>query len=209
VRVDAGVHMRPLVFVILFASGCATTEKNTIQPPTDVSPLEKKLGDNPNDAVVNLQFGNDAEASGDLLRAEQYYLRAEALGTPQDQILPRLMRVLVASHRYAEALARSQRRLAEKPGDRTTRYVQAALLVALDRPKDAERELNALVHTEPKDPEAYLQLGRLFHESDRPRALALYRKYLELAPNGHDAAAVRFELAEEPSLDVPPTEVKP
>ena len=201
--------MRALLLAILCLPGCATTQKDEIKPPANVTPLEKKLGDNPNDAAVNMQFGNESEAAGDLLRAEQYYLRAEALGTPQEQVLPRLMHVLVASHRYAEALTRTQHRLAQKPDDRTTRYVQAALLVALDRPHDAERELHSLQRTQPNDPEAYLALGRLYHDTDRPRARELFRRYLELAPNGTDAAAVRFELAEEPSLDAPPTEAKP
>jgi tetratricopeptide (TPR) repeat protein len=182
----------------LAGAGCATPRPGGIQPPANPSPLEKKLADNPNDAKVNLQLGTDAEAGGDLLRAEQYYLRAEALGVPADQIIPRILRVLVAAHRFDEALERCRRRLSMVPEDRATRFVEAALLVAVEKPKDAERELNALVRTKPDDPQAYLALGRLYRDgyNDRTRARAMFERYLALAPNGEAAPGVRFELEE-------------
>ena len=165
--------MRSLLCILLV--GCATVSEK----PT----LEKKLSDNPNDRAVNLRLGEQAEASGDTLRAEQYYLRAEALGVPQEEILPRLLRVLVNAHRYDEALERCKKRLDLKPEDRATRYVEAALYVAVDRPKEAEKELDSLVRTKPDDADAYLAL----------------------APNGAAAAQVRYELAEPaPALAEPP-----
>jgi tetratricopeptide (TPR) repeat protein len=198
--------MRAAIAFTLVLSGCATPSKDVITPPDNLTPMEKKLADNPNDREINLQFGDEAVAGGDLLRAEQYYLRAEALGVPQDTIVPRIVRVLVASKRYDEALDRCNKRLAAKPGDRATRFVEASLLVALERPKDAERELNALVRTQPKDPEAYLALGKLYRDgNDAEHARVMFEKYLELAPDGRDAAAVRFELAEIP----PPAAEKP
>ncbi len=141
-------------------------------------------------------LGEQAEAGGDLLRAEQYYLRAEALGVPQEAIVPRIIRVLVAAQRYDEALDRCSKRLNAKPDDRATRFVEASLMVALDRTKDAERELNALVRTAPKDAQAYLALGKLYRDgNDKVRAKEMFEKYLELAPEGQEAPAVRFDLA--------------
>jgi predicted Zn-dependent protease len=181
--------VRSLVFIFLV--GCATT---TSEKPT----LEKKLSDNPNDRAVNMRLGEQAEASGDTLRAEQYYLRAEALGVPQEEILPRLLRVLVNAHRYDEALERCKKRLDIKPEDRATRYVEAALYVAVDRPKDAEKELDSLVRTKPDDADAYLALGRLYKDIGDERARSMFEKYLALAPNGDASAQVRYELAEPP-----------
>src|SRR5262249_50334174 len=135
--------------------------------------------------------------SGDLLRAEQYYLRAEALGAPPEEVLKRVVRVLSAAHRYAEALERCRRRLSEVPDDRISRYVEAALLVALDRPKEAQHELNALVRAQPNDPEPYLALGRIYRDAhDSAHARQMFEKYLELAPHGESAASVRYELSE-------------
>jgi tetratricopeptide (TPR) repeat protein len=171
------------------------TQQASIQPTAN-GPLEKKLGEYPNDKSVNLKLGAQAEATGDLLRAEQYYLRAEALGESQDEMLPRVLRVLVKAHRYDEALDRCKKRLDQKPNDRVTRYVEAALYVALDRPKDAERALETLVRSQPEDADAYLALGRLYKDLGDARARAMFEKYLALAPNGEAAAMVRFELAE-------------
>jgi predicted Zn-dependent protease len=191
-----------LVWVLLLA-GCATTSvsKEGPTPDPNASPLEKKLAANPNDAAVNFQLGEDAESHGDLLRAEQYYLRAEALKYDPDLVTPRIIRVLTTAHRYGEALDRCQRRLSIKPNDRATRYVEAALLVALDRPHEAERDLNAMIAEQPKDPEPYLALGRIYKDAkDGERAKQMFHKYLELAPDGEHAAQVRFELAEEGEL---------
>lgn len=106
-------------------AGCAAPKKNGFSAPA--SPLEEKLGRTPNDAQVNLALAEEAERGGDLLRAEQYYLRAEALGLPQAEIVPRILGVLAKARRYDEALQRCRRRLAEVPDDRAARFVEAAL----------------------------------------------------------------------------------
>ncbi len=165
----------------------------------DISPTEKKLGENPNDRAVNLELGQRAEDTGDLLRAEQYYVRAEALGEPAVSIMPRILRVLVAAQRYADALLRCNNRLERFPDDRPTRFVRSALFVALEQPARAEQDLNTLVRTKPEDGQAYLALGRLYKDvmKDAARGRAMLQKYLDLDPNGEDATQVRFELAEE------------
>jgi tetratricopeptide (TPR) repeat protein len=175
--------------------GCAPLK--TAEKP-NATPLEKSFSDHPDDRAINIQLGQQSEATGDWLRAEQYYVRAEALGEPQEKIVPPILRVLVKAQRYGEALERCQRRLSTVPEDRATRFVKAALYAALDRPKDAEKELSALVRARPDDPQAYLALGRLYRDgyNDPARARQMFEKYLALAPNGADAAAVRYELAE-------------
>jgi predicted Zn-dependent protease len=177
----------------LALSACAPTKVDTKSQS-----LEAKLAQNPNDARLNLQLGESAEATGELLKAEQYYLRAEALGVPEGVVLPRLLRVLVTAQRYEEALDRCRRRLSQAPDDRATRYVEAALLVAAERPRDAERELTALMRSKPDDPRAYLELGRLYKDgyNDKARANEMFERYLALAPDGADAAAIRYEMEE-------------
>jgi tetratricopeptide (TPR) repeat protein len=172
-------------------------------PPKDVSPLERQLGDNPDDMQVNLSLGDHATAVGDYLRAEQYFRRAQALGAPPRQIVPRILRALVLARRYDEALELCRHRLAAEPQDRPTRLVEAAILEALDRPKDAERELDVLVKTRPEDPHPYLALGKLYRDSyhDGARAKQMFEKFLSLAPKGHEADAVRYELEEEHAVD--------
>ena len=188
--------MREVVLVILVTLvGCASPTRS-LREPAEFSPLERRLAKNPEDARVNLQLGEAAETGGDYMRAEQYYLRAEALGIKVEEILPRIVRVLVAAQRYGEALERCHLRLQKVPTDRATRYIEASLYVALDRPKDAERELSALQRAQPSDPDAYLALGRLYKDSDPARARAMFEKYLALAPAGQEAEAIRYELDE-------------
>jgi len=195
-----------LATTVLLAACPPPATKTSTTGPTPSS-LEAKLVANPNDARVNFDLGRSAEATGDTLRAEQYYLRAEALGHPQAEVLPRLLRVLAQAQRYHEALRRCDERLRVQPEDRDTRYVKSALLLALERPREAERELQTLIRQKPADPEAYLLLGRLYRDSaaddkDRAQARALYEKYLALAPEGADAASVRFELVDDPRLQL-------
>ncbi len=184
-------------------SGCVSSRSQAKNVPG--TPLEKKLAEDPNDPQTNFALAEAAEHVGDWLRAEQYYLRAEALGIPPEKIVQRIVRVLVAAQRYDEALDRCRHRLALAPSDRATRFVEAALYQALDRTMDAERELNLLVRTDAKDPQAWLALGRLYRDgyNDRARARQMFEKYLELAPSGDQAASVRFELQEEPNA-LPP-----
>ena len=189
-------------FAFAFASvfaGCAAPQSK----PTGGA-MEKKLSENPNDQAVNLTLGEQSEATGDLLRAEQYYLRAEALGRSEDEMLPRILRVLVQAQRYDEALERCRKRLERRPEDRSTRYVEAALFVALDRLSEAQRELETLLRTKPDDADAYLALGRIYRDAGDNRARPMFEKYLALSPNGDSAAQVRFELAGPTQPDLPP-----
>jgi predicted Zn-dependent protease len=180
---------------------CACTapvERGDPKPVKDVSPLERSFAEHPDDAKVNLELGDRSASVGDWLRAEQYYQRAEALGLPEAQMVPRLLKVLVLARRYDEALDRCHRRLSKTPEDRATRLVRAAILEALERPREAERELNILVHTKPDDPNPYLALGKLYRDSynDAARAREMFEKYLALAPKGEEADAVRYQLEE-------------
>jgi predicted Zn-dependent protease len=213
---SAKVCGRIIVLCACTISGCAAPQKEAAapKPVKDVSPLEKKFADSPDDPAVNLELGDRSTASGDFLRAEQYYQRAEALGIPEDKMVPRIVKVLVMARRYDEALERCKRRLSKTPTDRGTRLVEAAIFEALERPHDAERELNVLVRTKPDDPNPYLALGKLYRDSynDAARAREMFGKYLALAPKGDEADAIRYQMEETeplPPIAPPPTAPPP
>jgi regulator of sirC expression with transglutaminase-like and TPR domain len=131
---------------------------------------------------------------------------------PEEAVVPRVLRVLVMARRYDEALARCHRRLLQKPEDRGTRLVEAAILQALERPHEAEHDLGLLVKTQPKDPNPYLALGKLYRDTyhDATRARAMFEKYLALAPKGDEAEALRYQIVEEPPpVPDPPAPVAP
>ena len=195
---------RIITLCVCTITGCAAPQKEAAapKPVKDVSPLERQFADKPDDPKVNLELGDRSTATGDWLRAEQYYQRAEALGIPEDQIVPRIVKVLVMARRYDEALERCHKRLSRTPTDRGTRFVEAAIYEALERPHDAERELNVLVRTKPEDPNPYLALGKLYRDSynDAPRARAMFTKYLALAPKSAEADAIRYQMEESAPL---------
>src|SRR5207245_801503 len=171
------------VLIPLVLPGCAAPQKQDVpapKPVKDVSPLEKQFADKPDDPKLNLELGDRAADGGDWLRAEQYYQRAEALGSPEAALTPRMLKVLVLARRYDEALERCKKRLSKTPTDRATRLVEAAIFEALERPREAERELNVLVRTRPDDPNPYLALAKLYRDSynDAPRAREMFGKYL-------------------------------
>lgn len=198
-----------LLAAAVFVAGCAAAAPDERadgpRPPKNVSPLEKQLADHPDDPKVNLELGDQSAQVGDYLRAQQYYERAEALQTPERVVLPRILRMLVLGRRYDEALERCHRQLSHKPDDRATRMVEAAILEALDRPRDAEHELASLVRTEPRDPHPYLALGKLYRDAyhDDARARSMFQKYLALAPHGDEADAIRYQLQEDTPLPEP------
>jgi tetratricopeptide (TPR) repeat protein len=205
-----------LYAALLAAAGCAGAQhSDEPKPPKNLSPLEQKLQAQPDDAHINFQLGDNAASSGDYLRAEQYYRRAEALGTPATKTVPRILNVLVAGRRYDEALELCHRRLSDAPEDRPTRLVEAAILEALDRPRDAERELSTLTRTRPDDPRPYLALGKLYRDSyhDSNRARGMFLTYLKLAPKGEEAEAIRYQLDDWqnplPDRDVDPVAAPP
>ncbi len=161
--------------------------------------MGEQLSRTPEDAKINLELGEAAQSHGDLLRAEQYYQRAEALGVAPEKILPKILGVLVAAQRYAEALARCEKRLSLAPDDRPTRFVRSALLVALERPREAEHDLLLLIDHKPDDAAAYLALGKLYRDAlhDQMRARPQFERFLSLAPNDGEALSVRFQLESE------------
>lgn len=188
----------PVALVVLAtSSGCAQSAARA----SATTPLAR-LAEAPLDPARTLELAAQAEGTGDYLRADQYYVRAEALGVPTDRVLPRRLAVMVASERLLDAVALCQARLGEKPDDRATRHVLAALYIALDRPVAAERELRILIATAPSDAQPYLALGHLYREAfaDAARARAMFEKYLELAPTDAAAAALRFEIATEEAV---------
>jgi predicted Zn-dependent protease len=119
--------------------------------------------------------------------------------------------VLVLARRYDEALDRCKKRLSKTPTDRATRLVEAAIFEALERPREAERELNVLVRTKPDDPNPYLALAKLYRDSynDATRARQMFGKYLALAPKGDEADAIRYQMEESEPLPPEPAPTTP
>ena len=130
---------------------------------------------------------------GDLIRAEQYILAAIEKGFDRASALPSLLRVCIASERYAIALHHATPYLQEHPEDWALRYLVATLHLAVGSDERARSELEKVIRDAPEEPVPYYTLGMLHRErhSDDNAARQYFERYIELAPAGSHAEEVR------------------
>lgn len=130
---------------------------------------------------------------GDLVRAEQYILAAIEKGYDREQALPALLRVCIASQRYAIALHHADPYLRDHPENWALRYLVATLHIAMGSDEEARLELEKVVRDAPDEPVPYYALGMLHHEQheDMDAARQYLQRYIELAPDGNHADEVR------------------
>ena len=141
--------------------------------------------------------------SGDLLRAEQYFIAAHQRGHNEPAVVYWLVRVCVAASRYQSALAHAGSYLRDHPADWSLRLVVATIYEALGYVARAESELERIVAAEPLMPLPHYRLAMLYRDrrSQPQRARAHLEKYLRLSPQGPHAAEARSVLSEA-GLDV-------
>lgn len=150
---------------------------------------------------------------GDHVRGEQYITAAMEKGYPQAEALPMLLRICVASSRYASALHYAEPYLRDHPDDWRLRYLVATIHLGLGHPRQARQELERVINTAPDAPVPYYTLGMLHTESGEiATGRPLLERYLELAPQGSHAPEVRATLAD-PNPNrierIEPTELQP
>lgn len=130
---------------------------------------------------------------GDLVRAEQYILAAIEKGYDRGEALPSLLRVCIASQRYAIALRHANPYLQEHPEDWALRYLVATLHLAVGSEDRARADLEKVIRDAPEQAVPYYTLGMLHHErhADMGAARQYLERYVELAPEGEHIEEVR------------------
>ena len=130
--------------------------------------------------------GQSFAAMGDYERAAQYLRAALLQQGDADVILPLLVAIEIKDQGYRAAAQHLDDRLRTHPSDVRARFVLASLLSALDRPKDAERELLHVLRTAPRHAEATFALAVVYRDGmgDYQRADDYFRRYIAMAPQG-------------------------
>lgn len=167
------------------ALGCAGASSSTRTPTPD------PLADVEADELYGHGLG--MAERGDLVRAEQYILAAIEKGFDRGEALPSLLRVCIASQRYAIALRHANPYLQEHPEDWALRYLVATLHLAIGSEERARTELEKVIRDAPEQAVPYYTLGMLHHErhADMGAARQYFERYMELAPRGAHVEEVR------------------
>jgi len=99
--------------------------------------------------------------------------------------------------RYAEAIEAYGRALSIDPSNTDVRVDMGVCYRNNGRPDIAEKEFRKAIEQNPRHAIAHLNLGVvLAYDMQKPReAVAMFERYLELAPNAPNADAIRGEIA--------------
>ncbi len=173
-----------LCAVAMLSGACGGAGAND-NPPADV------LADVEPEELFN--HGVGLAQRGDYVRAEQYILAAEQRGIARSRTFPVLVRICVADSRIDHALHHAEPELEARPSDWRLRFLVASLQSASDRGAEALQNLQRVVQQVPEEPRPHYALGVMYRDDlmDVMRAREQFLLYLELDPEGEDAAAVR------------------
>jgi len=174
--------------LLLAVAGCSSAT-----PVTQVAAVPASSAEQ---AKVLFQRGREAAERGDSVRAEQYLSLALERGYDAGRVLPVLLRVCLASSRLRAALDHAEPYLRDHPEAEALRYLVATIHAGLGQTDEARLALEQLLRTNPNSADAHYLLGILDADGHVPSALAHFRAYLDVAPQGEHAAEVRSRLAE-------------
>lgn len=111
--------------------------------------------------------------------------------------LIRLGNAFMDTARYTEAIDAYGKSLAIDPSNTDVRVDMGVCYRNSGRPDIAEKEFKKAIEQDPRHAIAHLNLGVvLSYDMQKPReAIAMFERYLELAPNAPNADAIRGEIA--------------
>jgi tetratricopeptide (TPR) repeat protein len=112
---------------------------------------------------------------------------------------------LVAEERWVDAIEMLERLAVELHGRLKSRAEVALAKAYAHNPKwsrRSEKLLLSVIETDPKFVEAHLGLARIYHRGGlKARAIAAYRKALDLFPDHEEAQAAIAELTPDPAAE--------
>jgi putative PEP-CTERM system TPR-repeat lipoprotein len=126
-----------------------------------------------------------------LAKAKRFDQASDVLGKslsakPDQQVLSKLVEVKLAMNNKKAATNALSQWLARNPGDLAARQILAMILMGEKDNAGARTQYEAILKLAPANALAMNNLGYLIQTSDPGRALALFTKAVQLAPNSAD-----------------------
>lgn len=182
---------------------CACATAPARPPPGD--PLDLVT------AAQLFELGQQADASGDSIRAEQYYSAALERGYPESAVVPAILAVCIRASRFGDALDHAEPYLARHPEEWALHALVASIYLGLDQPTEALRHLALALEVAPDEPSPHYLMAVLARDglADLGLAAEHWARYLELAPDGEHAAEARLEVRRAERGTSPPVRLGP
>jgi predicted Zn-dependent protease len=168
-------------------TGCAASTAPASRAPEPETALAARL----------FEHGKQFARSGDSIRAEQYLGAALDAGLDAKRVLPELLATLVRAGRLRTAINYARPYLRQNP-DVALRHLVATIYLALERPLDAQRELETVLREHPDHAPSRYLCGVVSWETyaDEAETRRFFEEYLALEPSGERAAEVLQWLSE-------------
>jgi outer membrane protein assembly factor BamD (BamD/ComL family) len=188
----SSLSSRALVLVALALAGsigCAKTPQQRAKLDREVIERES--------TPERLQARGDAAAmSGDLTRAEQYFVAAMKAGGDERALTKRLLVVCISDNRYPAAASYAEDYLHKHPGDTDVRYAVSTVYIGLGELTRARDGLRLVVEARPDIADAHYALASVLRDTGESLIDAdkQFREYIRLSPNGEYAEAARASL---------------
>lgn len=174
-----------LLLVLIVSSACSPTRAAVSS--------ENRREEDAQRLVVR---GQRLAASGQSVRAEQYFLASIEAGAPEEVVLPELIDTCVVSGRLRSALDYVERASKLEPEDVRLQRLLATIYLSLGQVDLAAQVVEQLARQSEPSPETLLFLAESYDRylSQRGRAVEFYGRYLAAVPEGIAPSWVFFAL---------------
>ena len=148
----------------------------------------------PRQAVWQLELGNLTAAAGDLIKAKEYFVAAEALEADNPRVWESRARFSLLYHvdMRGFGLPAARRWVELEPASSQSRDVLASILFQLSDLRGAERILQQVIESDNGFSPAHLHLGQVYIELNQPDLAILQLKTAsDLDGDGPDGGLAR------------------
>jgi tetratricopeptide (TPR) repeat protein len=176
-----------LALTLGLAGACASTQAGEMPPGDPLSRVEGRQ-------LYRQALGYSQ--TGDLVRAEQYFVASLERGMDERTVMPALIRTCVAASRFRAAVGYAGHYLERHPDDVPLRFLSGTIQAGLGDNHAARRTFEEVLRRSERHAGAHYNLAALLRDgyNDPRGADEHFRRYLEIEPSGEHAEEARAGL---------------